>query len=141
MRLNVAIGLAFLLGLCIVVLFDTLGAIPKGGRIYGLVGAICLGIIGLQCLAARLPEAACKKLNVQRKAQHIATGLALTAVFLLAPYGACVLALGAGTTSLCLVQLMRLASKEVDQEFLKVFGAMLKEEEWRPGAGFGGDCR
>ena len=51
MRLNVAIGLAFLLGLCVAVIFDTLGAIPKGGsKIYGLVGAICAAVIGLQSL-------------------------------------------------------------------------------------------
>ena len=81
-----------------------------------------------RCLAARFPLAHLK-LNVQRKAQHIFTGLALTAVFLAAPHGTCVLALGAGTLSLGLLQVMRMASKTVDQEFLKVFGAMLKEEE------------
>ncbi|CAK9025825.1 Uncharacterized protein RP860 [Durusdinium trenchii] len=110
------------------------GKLPKGAQsnlgIYGLVAGICSAIVGLQYLAATLPKTQrLEKLNLQRKVQHIFTGLALTAIFLLLPWKTCVLALGAGTISLGSLQLARFLSDAVNVEFLRFFGSMLKEEE------------
>ncbi|CAJ1421561.1 unnamed protein product [Effrenium voratum] len=80
-------------------------------------------------MAARLPRLAFEKLNLQRKVQHIGTGLALAQIFLLFSQQTCTLALGAGTISLASLQVARMLSNTVNVEFLRFFGSMLKEEE------------
>eukprot|EP00435_Cladocopium_sp_Y103_P058920 s8_g20.t2 len=89
---------------------------------------------GGRFFAAKLPKISClEQLNLQRKAQHIFTGLALAQIFLLFSEQTCILALGAGTLSLFLLQMGRWANDAVNVEFLRVFGQMMKEEERRPG--------
>mmetsp|Transcript_54185 Transcript_54185/g.111722 ORF Transcript_54185/g.111722 Transcript_54185/m.111722 type:complete len:294 (+) Transcript_54185:82-963(+) len=99
---------------------------------YGfIVSAICVGIVGIQYVAAWLPMLANlrHKLNLQRKIQHMATGLALAQIFLLFSAKVCTLALGAGILALLLLQVARAMSEMVNLEFLRLFGSMLKQEE------------
>mmetsp|Transcript_668 Transcript_668/g.1779 ORF Transcript_668/g.1779 Transcript_668/m.1779 type:complete len:286 (+) Transcript_668:67-924(+) len=131
MRLFLAICAALVSAVALVVLLGG-GRNADDRTRYGLLTAlICAGIIGLQYLAARLPEqsALSQKLNLKRKAQHIATGLALAQIFLLFSEQVCILALGAGTLALVLLQVARAASEAVNLEFLRFFGSMLKPEE------------
>ncbi|CAE7452059.1 unnamed protein product [Symbiodinium natans] len=130
MRLSIAVSLALAAAVWLVV--GSREASSASRTKYGfIVAAICIGIVGIQYTTALLPKLSGvgHKLNLQRKIQHIATGLALALIFLLFSAQVCTLALGAGTLALILLQVARAASETVNLEFLRLFGSMLKKEE------------
>lgn len=103
-----------------------------GGNLSGgiLVGGICAAVIALQyAVAATEALSHCgPKLNVQRKVQHIASGLAIAALFRTLPLLISQLALGAAVAAFSLFHLAR-RLPEVNRQFLALFGPMLKDEE------------
>jgi len=104
-----------------------------------LVGAVCVAVIGLQYAVAAmeaLSRIGCQ-LNVQRKVQHVTSGLAIAQLFQMLPLHTSQLALGAAVVAFWLVQGARGCFPEVNRQFLVMFGPMLKDEErsaYRPPA-------
>ncbi|CAE8702590.1 unnamed protein product [Polarella glacialis] len=139
MQLAFTIAAAVLVGAVLVAVFDPWRwgegpeAVALGNRLFGTlqVGAICGTVIGLQYGVAGMDSLTRvgKRLNLQRKVQHVASGVIILFLFHVLPLQTSQLALGASVVAFALVQLARHLSTEMDEQFLALFGPMLKEEE------------
>ncbi|CAE8598257.1 unnamed protein product [Polarella glacialis] len=139
MQLAFTIAAAVLVGAVLVAVFDPWRwgegpeAVALGNRLFGTlqVGAICGTVIGLQYGVAGMDSLTRvgKRLNLQRKVQHVASGVIILFLFHVLPLQTSQLALGASVVAFSLVQLARHLSTEMDEQFLALFGPMLKEEE------------
>eukprot|EP00927_Polykrikos_kofoidii_P057289 TRINITY_DN51403_c0_g1_i1.p2 TRINITY_DN51403_c0_g1~~TRINITY_DN51403_c0_g1_i1.p2 ORF type:complete len:284 (-),score=44.52 TRINITY_DN51403_c0_g1_i1:114-965(-) len=92
---------------------------------------ICSAVVSLQYVVAHL-EALSNvgaKVNVQRSLQHIASGVAILALFIHLPWLMSILAGGASVFAFLILQVARMVSREVNQQFLQAFGSMLKTSE------------
>lgn len=106
---------------------------PSSNKIvFGLqLSALCGLVIALQWFVARLGtlRSVSKQLNIQRKVQHICTGVAFVQIHQMLSVQTCKFALGASIMAFSIVQLSRQQSTLVNSQFLALFGPMLKDEE------------